>query len=62
MTTVKTELAKLVEDVYQQGYMCGLDRAGTWFQAYAAAAERIMQTGCEFSDQLLDECKKEGEL
>lgn len=47
--STQQELRKLVEDVYQQGYICGITD-GRWFDAYAQMALEIVNDEKGYSD------------
>lgn len=50
------EFKKIVEDIYEQGYICGFgnDRA-KWIEIYAKAMLEISK-GRKFNDQLIFDC------
>jgi len=47
---MEEELEKLMKDIYDEGYICGISD-NRWFMAYAVAAVKIMK-GAKFSDDL----------
>ena len=49
--STQQELRKLVEDVYQQGYICGITD-GRWFDAYAQMALEIVNDEMLFDYKL----------
>ena len=57
---IKTELKKLVYEIYQEGYYCGLSD-DIWFDAFALAAFKIAN-GEKYIEYITIDCKHEIEL
>jgi hypothetical protein len=56
------DLEKLIRDIYQQGYQCGIDSNGEdWFKAYAEAALAITE-GEKYTESLVTEMFVEEEI
>lgn len=57
-------LKALLNNVYMEGYACGINDE-RWLEAYVATAKRIILEGIKFSDKLVGEeydkiCKRKG--
>lgn len=53
----RVELEKLAQDLYNDGYACGITE-DEWFTAYALAMEKIV-AGAPFTDKLVLDCFNE---
>lgn len=51
------ELAKLAEDLYQQGYICGISDE-RWYRAYALAMQRVA-AGSLYEDEMVSKAFSE---